>query len=72
MHGSRNLKPAFPYSSNLFCNLSPFINASFDRYSCKWGGLSDGKSVVSGLDRFGVRVLNNLWNAIQKLYPDEV
>ena len=28
--------------------------------------------MVAGLEEFGARALNNLWNAIQKKYPDEV
>ena len=28
--------------------------------------------MVDGLEKFATRVLNNLWNAIQKAYPDEV
>lgn len=42
------------------------------RYPCQWGGVVGGKSVVAGLDEFGLRVLNNLWNALEKLYPTEV
>ena len=30
------------------------------------------KPLVAGLDAFGLRVLNNIWTAIQKHYPDEV
>ena len=42
------------------------------RYPCRWGGLVDGKPLVAGLESFGSRALNNLWNAIQKHFPDEV
>ena len=38
----------------------------FDGYPCRWGGVADGKPVVSGLEEFGQRALNNLWNAIEK------
>ncbi|KAL4232139.1 hypothetical protein ACF0H5_009714 [Mactra antiquata] len=43
----------------------------FDNYPCTWGGIVDGKCIVSGLEEFGTRSLNNLWNGIQKLFPDE-
>jgi telomerase protein component 1 len=41
-------------------------------YPCHWGGVVDGKAIVAGLERFGARMLSNLWNAIQKFYPAEV
>ena len=41
-------------------------------YPCRWGGLVDGKPLVAGLEVFGSRALYNLWNAIQKHFPDEV
>ena len=44
----------------------------YDRYPCQWGGMVDGRPVVMGLQHFGFRVLNNMWNAIQQQYPDEV
>ncbi|KAK3095524.1 hypothetical protein FSP39_015646 [Pinctada imbricata] len=43
----------------------------YDMYPCTWGGVVDGKPIVAGLDSFAVRVLNNLWTAIQQQYPDE-
>ena len=39
---------------------------------CQWGGVVDNKPMVAKLEEFGQRALNNLWLAIQKLYPDEV
>ena len=48
------------------------MNLNIFRYPCEWGGVVDGKPMVTSLDEFGMRVLNNLWNAIQKLYPKEV
>lgn len=42
------------------------------RYPCEWGGVVDNKLMVAKLEEFGQRALNNLWLAIQKLYPDEV
>ena len=47
------------------------ISSAFS-YPCRWGGLVDGKPLVAGLEVFGSRALNNLWNAIQKHFPDEV
>ncbi|XP_074640264.1 telomerase protein component 1-like isoform X2 [Tubulanus polymorphus] len=43
----------------------------FDGYPCQWGGVVDGKPITAGLEEFGRRALNNLWNAILKYYPDE-
>jgi telomerase protein component 1 len=44
----------------------------FDNYPCYWGGVIDCKPMVTGLEQFGSRVLNNLWTAITRKYPDEV
>ncbi|XP_059178831.1 telomerase protein component 1-like [Physella acuta] len=41
----------------------------YDGYPCHWGGCVDGKPIVAGLDMFGARVLNNLINAISKMFP---
>ena len=41
-------------------------------YPCEWGGVLDGKPMVRSLEEFGGRVLNNLWNALLKEFPDEV
>ncbi|XP_052772400.1 telomerase protein component 1-like [Mya arenaria] len=43
----------------------------FDGYPCDWAGIVDGKAMVARLDQFGARALNNLWNGIQKMFPDE-
>ncbi|KAH9524948.1 hypothetical protein Btru_028330 [Bulinus truncatus] len=43
----------------------------YDGYPCHWGGCVDGKPIVAGLDQFGERVLNNLVNAVNKLYPQQ-
>ncbi|WAR22045.1 TEP1-like protein, partial [Mya arenaria] len=40
-------------------------------YPCDWAGIVDGKAMVARLDQFGARALNNLWNGIQKMFPDE-
>ena len=39
--------------------------ATVSNYSCKWGGVVENKPVVKDLERFGQRVLSNLWNAIK-------
>ena len=44
----------------------------YDNYPCPWGGVADGKPLVAGLEDFGQRVLNNLWNALQRDYIEEV
>ena len=43
----------------------------YDNYPCKWLGVVDGKPMAGGLEDFGQRVLHNLWNAIQKDYPED-
>ena len=43
----------------------------FDNYPATWGGVVGGVPVAGGLTEFGNRVLNNLWTAIQRLYPEE-
>lgn len=42
-------------------------NVSWD-YPCNWGGVLGNKPMVSGLEKFGRNVLNNLWNAIDSNY----
>ena len=39
-------------------------------YPCHWLGKIQEKPMVGGLESFGQRVLDNLWNAIQKDYPE--
>ncbi|ELU05341.1 hypothetical protein CAPTEDRAFT_193037 [Capitella teleta] len=43
----------------------------YENYPCRWGGVVDGKPIMAGLESFASRVLNNLWNALQKFYPVE-
>ncbi|XP_033757244.1 LOW QUALITY PROTEIN: telomerase protein component 1-like [Pecten maximus] len=43
----------------------------YDKYPCHWGGVAEDKPLVSGLELFGARVLNNLWNSINKLYIEQ-
>ncbi|XP_071942652.1 telomerase protein component 1-like [Antedon mediterranea] len=42
----------------------------YDMYPCEWGGVVDGKPVLSGLEQFGNRVVNNLWQAIKDEFID--
>ena len=43
----------------------------YDGYSSRWLGEVDGKSMVGGLEDFGMRVLHNIWNAIQRDFPED-
>jgi len=40
-------------------------------YDAEWGGVVDGKPLASGLETFREKVLNDLWNAICKEFPEE-
>ena len=41
----------------------------FDNYPSHWMGVVQNKPMLSSLEEFGKRVINNLWNAIQRDYP---
>ena len=43
----------------------------YDGYPCQWLGIVEDKPLVGHLEDFGQRVLHNLWNAIQRDYPDD-
>ena len=43
----------------------------YDGYPSTWLGVLEEKPMVGGLEEFGQRVLYNLWNAIQRDYPDD-
>ncbi len=43
----------------------------YDGYPSKWLGVVEEKATVGELEDFGQRVLHNLWNAIQKDYPED-
>ena len=43
----------------------------YDKYPSRWLGEVGGKLMVGGLEDFGQRVLHNLWNAIQRDYPED-
>ena len=43
----------------------------YDNYPSRWLGVVDGKPMMGGLEDFGQRVLHNLWNTIQKDYPED-
>ncbi|KAG8596529.1 hypothetical protein GDO81_001958 [Engystomops pustulosus] len=40
-------------------------------YSCQWGGENDGKPHMTALEDFGTRVLNDVWQAIERDYLKE-
>ena len=42
----------------------------YDGYPCRWLGVVEDKPMVGHLEDFGQRVLHNLWNAIQRDYPE--
>ena len=42
----------------------------YDGYPSRWLGVLEDKQLVGGLEEFGQRVLHNIWNAIQRDYPD--
>ena len=44
----------------------------YDGYPARYGGMRSGKASVVGLEEFGQRVIDNLWNALQTLYPLKV
>ncbi len=56
-------------------DLKSYIRTSglevYDNYPSKWLGKVDDKLLVGGLESFGKRVLDNLWNAIQRDYRDD-
>lgn len=62
-------------SSEKIENLKDKIRISglevYDNYPSRWLGVVDGKLMMGGLEDFGQRVLYNLWNAIQKDYPED-
>ncbi|XP_011406078.1 PREDICTED: telomerase protein component 1-like [Amphimedon queenslandica] len=43
----------------------------FDNYPSHWMGVVQNKPMLSSLEDFGKRVINNLWNTIQRDYPLE-
>ena len=56
-------------------NLKSRIRSSglevYDNFSARWLGVVEGKPMTGNLEDFGKRVLNVLWNRIQKDYPEE-
>ncbi|XP_018613538.2 telomerase protein component 1 isoform X2 [Scleropages formosus] len=40
-------------------------------YPCEWGGVEEGKPFVSGLEKFGKIVLEDLWEALLALFVEE-
>lgn len=43
----------------------------YDYYPCSWKGMVDGKPMVGDLERFGERVLADLWQAFREEFPEE-
>ena len=43
----------------------------YDNYPSHWMDVMQNKSMLGSLEDFGQRVLNNLWNAIQRDYPEQ-
>ena len=44
-------------------------NCIYEDYPCQWRGVVDGKPMVGGLELFGARVLDDLWEAIKAEVP---
>ncbi|KAJ8268578.1 hypothetical protein COCON_G00137500 [Conger conger] len=41
-------------------------------YPCEWGGVTEGKPYVKGLEEFGKAVLDDLWGVLLKNFVEEV
>ncbi|XP_078508765.1 telomerase protein component 1 isoform X2 [Lissotriton helveticus] len=54
--------------SDLKSRLSQDGGAHYSRYSCEWGGVADEKPYVKGLEEFGSKVLQDVWDSIKKTY----
>ena len=56
-------------------NLKSRIRSSglevYDNFLARWLGVVEGKPMTGNLEDFGKRVLNVLWNRIQKDFPEE-
>ncbi|XP_053114992.1 telomerase protein component 1 isoform X3 [Hemicordylus capensis] len=39
--------------------------ASLDRYTCQWGGVVQGRPYVKGLQDFGAKVLQDVWESLR-------
>eukprot|EP00005_Dracoamoeba_jomungandri_P014410 CAMPEP_0174272484 /NCGR_PEP_ID=MMETSP0439-20130205/51414_1 /TAXON_ID=0 /ORGANISM="Stereomyxa ramosa, Strain Chinc5" /LENGTH=2345 /DNA_ID=CAMNT_0015363075 /DNA_START=11 /DNA_END=7048 /DNA_ORIENTATION=+ len=55
-------------------NLKKLISEKFKpvQYGCSWGGVVEGKPMVTGLEEWGRTVLEDLWGAICRTFPEEV
>ena len=58
------------FDYNIFCVFLHYI--FIYRYDCDWGGVVDGKPIVSGLEKFAMPIINSVWNSVRKQCPDEV
>ncbi|CAF1250551.1 unnamed protein product [Rotaria magnacalcarata] len=56
-------------------NLKQRIRASgfetFDGYPCSWQGVSNDRPLVTDLEQFAQRVIDNLWTSLQEEYKPE-
>ncbi|CAF0783335.1 unnamed protein product, partial [Didymodactylos carnosus] len=44
---------------------------TYNGYPCRWGGVANDRPVVTGLDFFAQRVINNLWTSLEKEYKPQ-
>lgn len=44
---------------------------TFDGYPCEWQGVSNDRPLVTNLDQFAQRVIDNLWTSLQREYQPE-
>ncbi|CAI5791130.1 telomerase protein component 1 isoform X1 [Podarcis lilfordi] len=42
--------------------------ASCSRYVCQWGGVAQGRPYVKGLEDFGVKVLQDVWECLRRQF----
>uniref|UniRef100_A0A670J5M5 Telomerase associated protein 1 n=1 Tax=Podarcis muralis TaxID=64176 RepID=A0A670J5M5_PODMU len=45
--------------------------ASCSRYVCQWGGVAQGRPYVKGLEDFGVKVLQDVWECLRRQFIEE-
>ncbi|KAE8633938.1 hypothetical protein XENTR_v10002156 [Xenopus tropicalis] len=57
--------------SSLKSRLTEHSSAATYRYSCQWGGERQGKPHLTRLQNFGIRVLEDIWQAIERDYIKE-
>ncbi|XP_062994042.1 telomerase protein component 1 isoform X2 [Elgaria multicarinata webbii] len=42
--------------------------ASLERYACRWGGVAHGRPYVAGLEYFGTRILEDVWECLRRQF----